>query len=169
MAEKFFDNINNSNNYFRRLDDDINLEDINDSNNDEHALINNEDGKHIDIHEMQLIYQLIFNLYGFLIAMPIALGMAVHDKNFTSNATPNILYAIAGIFFQTNIGVKLFILSSTVYSGNQILTGIDLFRRVFTNIIAYIWFDDPWNVEIIFANISMIIGCCFIASSALKK
>ena len=165
MAEKFFDDINISNNYSRFLNDDINLEAIGDNGNDN----DNDKDNHIEIHEMQLIYQLIFSLYGFLITMPVALALAIHDKNFTSNIAPNILYAVAGIFFQTNIGVKIFILSSTIYSGNQILTGVDLFRRVITNIIAYIWFNDPWNVEIIFANITMIIGCCFIAFGALKN
>ncbi len=91
------------------------------------------------------------------------------NNQFISNPYPHILYSITGIFFQTNIALKIIILSSSVYSGNQVLTGVDLARRIATNIIAYAWLGDYWIAEIIIANILMIIGCCFIAFGAVKK
>lgn len=167
MTEKFFDDINIENSLISIQNEFDYSEDI------EMGLINEKDTQlnrnHHNVSEMQMIYQLIFNVYGFILITPIALALALRDNQFISNPFPNILYSITGIFFQTNIALKIIILSSSIYSGNQILTGVDLARRIITNLIAYLWFGDYWNVEIIFANILMVAGCCFIAFGAVKN
>lgn len=123
--------------------------------------------------EMQMIYQVVFGLFGFLFVMPVSLGLAISSNDFTTKSYPNIIYAATGICNQMIPAVKIIILSydlkSYNNSKNQILTGVDLLRRILTNIISYVWFDDFWNVEIIFANVMMVVGCCVIAFSTTRK
>ncbi len=123
----------------------------------------------ISIKEMKMLYQLIFNMYGFMLVMPIGLIMSCYTNQFTSDILPNILYSLTGIFYQINISVKIYILSAPFCSGNQIMTGLDLFRRVITNVIAYLYFDDYYNALIISSNVCILVGSFFIALGVFIK
>ena len=124
--------------------------------------------KYEDMNQIWLIYQIVFNMYGFLILMPICLYISINHHDFTSEIGPNVLYSITGFLCQIYLMFKVMILSSEYYSGNQILTVIDLLRRVTTNIIAYFFFNEFWNTEVIMANIFMVFGCCFIGFSVFQ-
>ena len=117
----------------------------------------------------KLTYQLIFNLFGFIIIMPIFLSLSIDKDNFTNNPNPIVLYIITGLCIQLYILIKLYILASTTISGSQLLTGAELLRRVLTNIIAYTWFSEYYNVLIIFANILMFGGSYFIIKGSLSN
>lgn len=138
------------------------------------AIYNNMGEKYFDnydrTHEMKIIYQIYFNVYGFLILVPIALIYAIIRNDATTRAGPNILYLITGLFYQTYIALKIYILSLSDISGNQIITGIDLARRIIINIGAYLWLDEYYNTLIIFSNVFMGLGClCIYISAFMNK
>ena len=114
-------------------------------------------------------YLLIYNLPGFLILFPIFLGLAIKDNNFITDIGPNIIYTIAGICVQLYIFIKLYILAAKNISGNQLITGTELLRRVLTNIAAYLWLNELYNTCIILANIFMLVGSILIIFGSLKS
>ena len=116
----------------------------------------------------KLIYQVFFNLFGFIIIMPIFLSISIKNNDFISNIGPTILYIITGLCSQLYILVKLYILASKTISGSQLLTGAELLRRVITNVIAYTWFGEYYNILIICANIIMFCGSYFIIKGSLN-
>lgn len=123
----------------------------------------------IFITKMKAIYRVIFNAYGFVFVMSTSLICALYLDQFTANIGPNILYSITGICFQTIILVRLTILSADNLSGNQVMTCLDLLRRILANMIGYSFFGDYLNTFIIFANIFMAIGCVYIAVGIIKN
>ena len=106
----------------------------------------------------KMTYQLLFNFCTFITGIPFAFGYALYYQQFSNIIGSNLIYSVTGIISQITILFKMYVLSSTLISGNQVLTGIDLLRRITTNILAYTWFKDALGIEIIFANICMIIG-----------
>ena len=114
-------------------------------------------------------YLVIYNLPGFLILFPIFVGLATRDNNFIADIGPNMLYTIAGICVQLYIFIKLYILATKNISGNQLVTGTELLRRVLTNIVAYLWLNEKYNTCIILANIFMLVGSILIIFGSLKS
>ena len=114
-------------------------------------------------------YLLIYNLPGFLILFPIFLGLAIKDNNFITDIGPNIIYTIAGLCVQLYIFIKLYILAAKNISGNQLVTGTELLRRVLTNICTYLWLNELYNTYIILANIFMLAGSILIILGSLKS
>ena len=110
------------------------------------------------ILEIKLFYQIVANMYGFIILWPIATIFCGYDKLFNPSITPNILFLIAGFCGQVYFLFKILILGYTKIVGNHILSSIDLLRRVVINIIAITVFNEYCNTEIIIANICMFIG-----------
>lgn len=115
-----------------------------------------------DLDHMRMAYQVIFSMYNFMFVMPVALFLALYNMQFIYNPTYHIIYSIAGICFQLSNIFRLSLLSTTLCSGNQALTVTDLTRRLVTNLLAYTFFDDYFNTEIIFGNIFMFLGSCVI-------
>ena len=114
-------------------------------------------------------YLIIYNLPGFIFLTPIFLGLSVKNKDFIVEYGPNIIYIIAGLCIQLYIFVKLNILATKNISGNQLVTGIELLRRVLTNVMAYLWLEEYYNTNIILANIFMFAGSCFVILGSLKS
>ena len=119
--------------------------------------------------EMRIKYRLVFNAYGFAFVGSGGLIMALYNDQFISDFGPNILYVIAGLCYQTNILVKLFILGSKNFSGNQVLTCLDLGRRIVTNVIGYTFFGDYYNTMVVWGNIMIMFGCFFIMVGIIKN
>jgi drug/metabolite transporter (DMT)-like permease len=117
----------------------------------------------------KMTYQLLFNFCTFISGVPFAFGYALYNKQFSSVIGLNLIYSATGIFSQITILFKMYVLSSTLISGNQVLTGIDLLRRLTTNILAYTWFGDALGIEIIFANVCMVIGGLLILIGSKQK
>lgn len=117
----------------------------------------------------KLIYLIIFNSVGFIILMPISLGFAINNDEFINEITPNIVYSIAGLCIQLYTFVKLYILAFKNISGNQLLIGTELTRRVITNIIAYTVFNEYYNTLIISANIFMLFGSLFLIKGSIES
>lgn len=122
--------------------------------NDESSVRNNYHTK----FEIQLFYQIIVNMYGFIIMFPIAIGFCGYNKLFDPKFVPNLLFVIVGLSYQIYFLFKIFILSYKELAGNQILSALDLLRRVITNTFAYALLNEYFNKEIIGANVCMFIG-----------
>lgn len=122
-----------------------------------------------DTMNNKLVYLLLFNLPGFLLILPITTYYAVNNSDFTSEFNPNIIYVFTGLCNQIYVFIKLYILSFKDISGNQLLTGAELVRRVLTNITAYLWFNEYYNMLIISANIIMFIGSIFLIKGSMKS
>jgi hypothetical protein len=114
--------------------------------------------------EVQLFYQIIANIYGFIFICPIAIGFCIaptiqNQKDiFQTLFLPNFLFVITGISYQIYFLFKILLLGHTQIAGNQVVSGLDLSRRVFINILAYTAFREYYNSEIIGANICMFVG-----------
>jgi len=114
--------------------------------------------------EIQLFYQIIANIYGFIFVLPVAIGFCVapiirsETNLFQTMFLPNFLFVITGISYQIYFLFKILLLGHTQIAGNQVVSGIDLSRRVMINIIAYIALQEYYNLEIIIANICMFSG-----------
>ena len=114
------------------------------------------------------IFQKYYYLF-YLFFLLINTIINISNSDFTSNPNPIVLYIITGLCIQLYILVKLYILASKTISGTQTLTGAELLRRVITNIIAYIWFNEYYNILIIFANLLMLSGSYFIIKGSLNQ
>jgi drug/metabolite transporter (DMT)-like permease len=113
--------------------------------------------------EKQLIYQLILSGLGFFIFVPISLYNIGYNKNFDNvNPWAYFVMNLVGISNQIYFLIKLDILGKKNLSGNQIIAGIDLFRRVFINVFAYLVLNEFINEHIILANVFMFIGSLII-------
>jgi hypothetical protein len=138
------------------------------------TIYNNIIEKHLEEYEknkyeMQLFYQLISNLYSYIFLFPISIGFCIKDEIFIKNIYANIIFIITGLSFQLYFLFKIMVLGYTEYASNQIVSAIDLMRRVIANILAYIILKDYYNGEIIGANICMIIGSIFFLIAQIKK
>lgn len=131
---------------------------------------NNIIEKHLSVYkhnksEMTIFYQIVMNLYGFVITLPIALVIAIYTGAFDSHFIPNFIFSLAGLCSQSYFLFKMLILSYSNLHGNQILAALDLFRRVITNILAYTTLNEYYNAEIIGSNICMFISFILIIAS----
>lgn len=106
--------------------------------------------------EVEMFYQIITHFYGFVIMFPISLGLSWNL--FQSGFVSNFLFVLAGICNQIYFLFKILVYGYKQIAGNQVASGLDLFRRVIINIGAYAFLKEYYNLEIIFANVCMIIG-----------
>jgi len=71
----------------------------------------------------------------------------------------NIIYIITGICSQVYTIIRIFIITTKERDGNKIVVGLDLLRRIIMNIVSYIYFEENFNILILFSNIFMLFGC----------
>lgn len=137
------------------------------------SLYNNMSEKYFEdkanTNKNKINYLIIYNLTGFILLTPIFLGLAITNNDFITDIGPNVIYIIAGLCIQLYVFVKLYILATKNISGNQLVTGIELLRRILTNIFAYIWLQEYYNINIIIANICMFFGSCFVIAGSFKS
>ena len=138
------------------------------------ALYSNLIEKHLfeftnDKLKIELFCQIINNIYGFIFFVPLSFGFCMYNKSFVNEIIPNLIYLLVGLSFQIYFLFKIFILGYSEYAGSQIVSSLDLIRRVFTNIISYGILQEYYNNEIIGANIFMIIGGIFLILSQKKN
>ena len=117
--------------------------------------------------ELQLAYQLFGNFYAFIIFVPMSISLG--HRLFNDNVAPNVILLISGLAYQIFFLFRLFIIGSTHIAGNHVVSGLDLFRRVISNILAYATLYEAYNNEIISSNICMFIGSLFLIASQFKK
>jgi len=134
------------------------------------ALYSNLIEKHLseftdDRLKIQLFCQIMNNIYGFIIFVPISFGFCLNNNSFNNIFIPNLTYLLVGLSYQIYFLFKIFILGYKDYAGSQIIASLDLIRRVLTNIISYSILNEYYNNEIIGANIFMIISGLFLILS----
>jgi len=115
--------------------------------------------------KVQLFCQIMNNIYGFIILLPLSIVFCVKNDLFVSALVPNIIYLFVSLSYQLCFLFKIFILGYQNYGGSQIVSSLDLIRRVLTNIVSYCVLNEYYNSEIIGANICMIFGGIFLILS----
>ena len=133
------------------------------------CLIEKKLNSYEDKINMQWGYQIYGNLYGFITIFLVSIFFCIKDKIIYNIFVPNLIFIFVGISFQTYFFFKNSILGTTTYTGNQIVSGLDIIRRVLTNIIAYFLLSEYYNTEILIATLCMLIGSIFILISQKKK
>jgi len=134
------------------------------SNMIEKHMIDYKDNK----FKMQLYYNIMANTYGFIFVMPVAFGLSFKYNYFSTEIMPNVLYTIVGISYQIYFLFKILVISYPNIAGNQIAASLDLFRRILTNILAYMSLNEYYNGQIIGANVCMLIGSILFTLSNIK-
>jgi hypothetical protein len=118
--------------------------------------------------KLMFFYQIIANMYGFIFIMPISLYITIKNKYYSFEYIPNILYVFIGILYQIYFLFKILILGYNNINSNQILSGLDIFRRTLSNLLAYTILNEYYNLFIILSNVCMFISSIFFSISNIK-
>lgn len=114
-----------------------------------------------DKTKYKYLYQIILNFYCYIIMFPISIYFLSPNKHIL----PNLIFSLAGISLQVFFLFKVFILSDIKISGSQLISALDLLRRIISNTISYIFLNEYYNIYIIISNVCMAISSLLILYS----